>query len=497
MGILPIYYHPLPPPYKGGRGRNKDARIPCWRIPPECLTLIISSPWLLYDPVGWVNLRFMVPKVLLVNPPVYDFSAHDFWLKPYGLLTVAGYLRGQADLCLFDYMDRLHPLATPTPSDDWGRGKYLGEIFPKPEPFHHVPRYFRRYGLERAHFQKYLQENGPFDFALVQTVMTYWYLGVQEVIEDIRAFTPQTRIVLGGVYATLCPNHASSLGVDFVVRGDDLSPFWQFMSLNPDYTALPFWEGYTRLEVGVLKLADGCPFRCTYCSVPQTHPRFESRSLGRSLAELQYLAGLGVKNIAFYDDALLFKTDLILLPFLREAAARSIEVNYHTPNALNARFIKPDLAEILVSAGFKTFYLGFESSSYEWQRNTGGKVYADEFAEAAQNLFNAGAEPGSLTAYTIIGHPNDNHQAVEKSMSFASRQGVRLMLSEFSPVPGTLDGESAWRWVAMDEPLNHNKIAFSLRTLGPERMDALKQLCRKLNKTLKASASHAMIAAGT
>jgi hypothetical protein len=31
-------------------------------------------------------------KILLVNPPVYDFAAYDFWVKPYGLLSVAGYL---------------------------------------------------------------------------------------------------------------------------------------------------------------------------------------------------------------------------------------------------------------------------------------------------------------------------------------------------------------------------------------------------------------------
>ena len=38
----------------------------------------------------------MAPRILLLNPPVYDFSAYDFWLKAYGQLRVAGFLR---DLC--------------------------------------------------------------------------------------------------------------------------------------------------------------------------------------------------------------------------------------------------------------------------------------------------------------------------------------------------------------------------------------------------------------
>ena len=34
----------------------------------------------------------MKRRILLVNPPIYDFAAYDFWLKPYGLLRVAGLL---------------------------------------------------------------------------------------------------------------------------------------------------------------------------------------------------------------------------------------------------------------------------------------------------------------------------------------------------------------------------------------------------------------------
>jgi hypothetical protein len=52
---------------------------------------------------------------------------------------------------------------------------------------------------------------------LVQTVMTYWYLGVREVIEDVRKLQPHAKIILGGVYATLCPKHAKSLGADQVL----------------------------------------------------------------------------------------------------------------------------------------------------------------------------------------------------------------------------------------------------------------------------------------
>src|SRR5205814_2158334 len=117
-------------------------------------------------------------------------------------------------------------------------------------------------------FQNFLTEQGPFDFALVQTVMTYWYPGVHEVLQDLRTFSPGTRTVLGGVYATLCPEHARRLGADLVVSGSRLDPLWSLLGLRPRLQELPFWEGYSKLETGILTLAYGCPFRCTYCSVP-------------------------------------------------------------------------------------------------------------------------------------------------------------------------------------------------------------------------------------
>ena len=101
----------------------------------------------------------MALRILLVNPPIYDFTAYDFWLKPYGMLSVAGFLRAKADFKLFDFLDRLHPAAANQPhlqSDRWGRGRFYAEVIPNPPPLAPIPRYFRRYGLGRDLFEDFL-----------------------------------------------------------------------------------------------------------------------------------------------------------------------------------------------------------------------------------------------------------------------------------------------------------------------------------------------------
>jgi len=426
-------------------------------------------------------------KILLVNPPIYDFTAFDFWLKPYGMLSVAGYLRGKADFQVFDYLDRLHPLAAwrkGLQSDKWGRGRFYSEKVAKPQCFATIPRYYRRFGLPRDTFREFLAQGGPYDFAFVQTTMTYWYQGGQEVLEDLREVLPKTKIILGGNYVTVCTGHAEKLGADFLVAGTNLEPLWNYLGVIGDPEQPALWEIYDKLSVGILKLADGCPFNCTYCSVPKVYGKFIARPLDRSLAELELLCKLGAENIAFYDDALLFDSDDVLAPFLNEVLKRGIKINLHTPNALNARFVTKKIAALMVQAGFKTFYLGLESASLQWQKQTGSKVFCEELAQAVAHLTDAGAEAANITAYQILGHPNTTAGELEATMRFVNKLGIRGVLADFSPIPGTPDGNLCRQWVNMDEPLLHNKTAFPITLLGFEEVNRLKELQRQLNRSL-------------
>jgi radical SAM superfamily enzyme YgiQ (UPF0313 family) len=369
-------------------------------------------------------------------------------------------------------------------SDQWGRGPFYYERIESPGPLQSIPRYFRRFGLPRAMFVEYLRQQGPFDEVLIQTMMTYWYPGVREVIEDVRQAWPEARIVLGGNYATLCNDHARGLGADLVVVGSDLQPLWGFLEMKPDSSQPALWEVYGRLRIGAIKITDGCPFQCSYCSVPRVYRSFQTRPLERAMAELELLIELGAENVAFYDDALLFDAERVLIPFLDEILRRDIQVHLHTPNALNARFLTAELAELMVRAGFKTFYLGFESASRQWQQGTGGKVFSEELARAVDHLLAAGADPVDITAYQILGHPNSDVQELETSMRFVHSLGIRGMLADFSPIPGTPDGEACRRWVDLNEPLMHNKTAFPIIRLGFDEVNRLKDLQRMLNRSV-------------
>jgi radical SAM superfamily enzyme YgiQ (UPF0313 family) len=161
--------------------------------------------------------------------------------------------------------------------------------------------------MPRKVFHDFLSKNNSFDFVLIQTVMTYWTPGYREVIEDVRQYCPNAKIILGGFYATACNDHAKSLGADAVIAGDDCGMAFQAMFHGLEDRATksqpPAWD-------------HGCPFKCSYCYVPQSGQPFKARPLNECLAELKHLVNLGAKNIAFYDDALLYQPEQIILPFL-------------------------------------------------------------------------------------------------------------------------------------------------------------------------------------
>lgn len=425
------------------------------------------------------------PRILLVNPPIYDFSAFDFWLRPYGLLRVAGRLRGQAELALFDFLDRQHPQVGRGPSDRWGRGKFRYTLVTKPPALRDIPRRFKRYGVPAAEFVEFLETHEPFDFVLVQGTMTYWYLGIREVVETVRRILPRAKCVLGGPYAAICPGHAGRLGADLVVPGGDLSAFWKLSGLQPRSESAPWWEAYGNPEVVVVKLSDGCPLRCTYCAVPWYVSGFRLRSEEELRAVTDQLLELRPRNIVFYDDALLYRAEESLLPFLARLRNAGLQAALHTPNALHARLLTRNLASQLVDLGFADFFLGFESASPRWQEQTGRKVSAQELERAVDYLLAAGAQPQNVTCYLLVGHPAEDLQELESSLHFVHSLGVRVMLAEYSPIPGTPDGEACRSTVDLDEPLNHNKLAWTTRRLGPDRLQALKDLANELNRRLE------------
>jgi len=132
-------------------------------------------------------------------------------------------------------------------------------------------------------------------------------------------------------------------------------------------------------------------------------------------------------------------------------------------------------------AGFETIYIGYETTDVERQKDTGGKVTSRHFYNAVENLLSAGFEREQITVYLMMGLPGQPPEEVEQGMREIAELGLKIMLSEYSPIPGTPDGEKARKILDIAEPLLQNNIVFPIAYYGYETVRRLKSLKNRLN----------------
>lgn len=413
-------------------------------------------------------------RALLVNPWIYDFKAFDFWMKPIGLLYIASILREEGiEVDFIDLLDRYHPVflkrVDKRPKvDEYGRGKFYYEEIKKPEIFSSIPRRYKRYGMPVEVFLEILDTVREPDIILLTSIMTYWYLGVWETIRILKKRFKGVPIILGGIYPSLVPQHAQLSGADMVVVGVGEENFFKALreldilkqGRGFSFSQIPFpsFDLYSHLDYICILTSRGCPFRCTYCAVPTLYNKFTIRDADSLLREIEfYHEVLKVKDIAFYDDA------LFLNPHLSELLNRLIDkgwkVRFHTPNGLFPRFITKELAFKLYKSGFETIYLSLETIDPKRQRLTGDKVKTEEFLRAVAFLKEAGFKSDKIHTYLMMGLPGQPVEEVKESINFVNSLGIRIHLSEFSPIPGTLEFRKAG-YDNRTDPLLHNNIAF-------------------------------------
>ncbi|MBL0712722.1 MAG: radical SAM protein [Desulfosarcina sp.] len=394
------------------------------------------------------------PHILLVNPWIHDFAAYDVWAQPLGLLQVGANLRRHG--CRITYIDclnRFHPLAPPSdPGARHGRGPYIKTVLPAPPGLEGLPRRFSRYGIPREWFQRDLEGLAPPDLILVTSAMTYWYPGVAETVRALKNVFPATPLVLGGIYATLCREHAEAgIGADAVISGpigrsilDIIARFTGFRA-DPvfDFDDLDAWpypafELQHRIAYIPLLTSVGCPFRCAYCASHRLQPRKRRRDPLSVVAEIEHWHHrYGVRDFAFYDDALLVEAETHALPLLEALIRKTRGLRFHTPNALHIREISPEMAGLMFRAGFATVRLGLETAVRTNGQRLDRKVDIHDFETAARNLRAAGFSAREVGAYLLAGLPDQRLDVLENSILKVKTMGIRPILAYYSPIPHT------------------------------------------------------------
>jgi len=428
-------------------------------------------------------------RILLINPWIYDFAATNLWSSPLGILKVA------ECLSLYDVEFTFIDCTDSVRIKRYGKGKYRREIVEKPACVKAVPRRFSRYGIGVDDFREALKKALPFDVVLITSIMSWWYPGIQKVIECTRAVSVNTPIILGGIYATLWHRHAAGTsGADFIFRGQvskDIAFAFNtfgFRLKKKRETEVPFYrlglcETY---PFAPLLTSTGCPHNCDYCGSGLLNKGFIQRKPESVLEDISELHSLGARDFAFYDDALFVDAGSHIKIILNGIISCKMDIRFHCPNGLHARLIDAELARLLKESGFRTLRLSFETINTERQRETGGKVSTAELVRSINALKKYGFTKDDIGVYLMYGLPGQELHEIREGVEFLKSLDVKINLTEFAPVPGTKCWEELISMGTITEdidPLLTNNSVFARLFSGYdlERLDQLRLHVKEYN----------------
>jgi hypothetical protein len=447
-------------------------------------------------------------RALVINPWATDFKLYDEWMHPTGLYALISLLRHNGwQVDFINCLDRGPYQRT----KKYSTGEFPWIEQTAPAPLRAIPRRYKRYGIAAAELHQRLARLPRPDIVFLGSGMTYWIEGLAETLAAVERVMPGSRVVIGGIAATLMPDllrmrfpraiiHSGSLwdaaGAFEPVPGLILHTAGWRQSMVPAFELLH------TAHHGPAILTLGCPHSCTYCASKRLQPRAWFRDPALVADEIGFLVRqFGCTDFAFCDDALLYWAREALFVLLDHVTRRFPGIRFHAPNGLHLRWLDREVAQRMVAAGCKTFRFGYESGRPEHARDTSSKAGRNQAAEKAALLRRIRDCSCDVGIYVMAGLPGQSRDQVIEDMRFIGSLGVKVKPVFLSPVPGSALFEEYARMIPglRGDPHLHNDTFFI--TLLPgwswTAVEEIRAIARELNNARVAPASNGQSRAGS
>jgi radical SAM superfamily enzyme YgiQ (UPF0313 family) len=383
-------------------------------------------------------------RALLINPPIYDTRYWDKWSQPYGLLKIASLLKLKSSQVAF--LDCLRSDASKTVPKKIKGSVKIGDI--EMTLYH--------FGLDYDEIQRKLIN---LDFKpneiYITSIMTYWWESTRDLILVMKKLFPKTAIILGGIYPSLCPEHAAeNTKADIIVKGEvkEASNLWTELSV---YNQIP--------DYAVITSSRGCPYDCDHCAQLLINgPGIRHREPEDVWQEMLSKYKLHkIKKFAFYEDNILLKPKSHFEKILDYIISSGLKFHLSAPEGFEVRRLYPELLKKIKLAGFKSIYLPLEIASSDDSVSVDRKnVSLEEFDKAVDYCEEAGYRPRirqELNAFILYGLPNQNVENVIEAILYAAHRVGNVTPMLFTPVPGTRIYKN-YEWYFKEKNLTLEKL---------------------------------------
>lgn len=255
------------------------------------------------------------------------------------------------------------------------------------------------------------------DVIHVTSLFTYAWEPVHEVIRFYSSKYKKAKVVVGGVYASLCQDHLKASFGDEIEIYQGIVP--ELDDLLPAYWLIPQWKS------SILFSSRGCIRKCPFCSVPQLEPKFEAKK------SIKHLIYAGHKKVTLWDN------NILASPYWRdifnELQKSGLEVDFN--QGLDARLLTEETALRLKRLRIPIVRLAYDS-----------KGIKKSLKKAIGLLKNVGIDGRRIVVYCLYNHLDTPEDFLERIKDLIDWGVVSYPMRYQALEPGPKDGYISPNW---------------------------------------------------
>lgn len=254
------------------------------------------------------------------------------------------------------------------------------------------------------------------DKILITSLFTYWSKHVHEAAAFYRLAYPDADIEIGGIYASLMPEHCKKHS-PFAKVTMGLYRRGVAERVPVDYTLLP-----EPLDYQIIHLSRGCPRHCAFCGTWRIEPNFVARQ--------SVLPFIQKRKLVFYDNNLLGNPNIdhILRELRDYRTANGLPLRCESQSGFDLRYLTPQRAKLLKDAHFVMPRIAWDGPYRTWPK----------VRKAVQMLKAVGYGRKDIFIFMIYNH-DLSYAEMRKKLDACRRWRVRIIDCRYRPLTSTED----------------------------------------------------------
>lgn len=213
----------------------------------------------------------------------------------------------------------------------------------------------------------------------ITSLFTYAWEPVHEVIRYYTDRYKKAEVIVGGIYATLCPEHLRDTFKNRIQIHKGL--FKKIDGVLPDYSLVPEWDA------SIVFSSRGCIRKCSFCSVHKLEPTFQERKSIKGLIYPRH------NKVIFWDNNILASS--YWRDIFDELEELKLEVDFN--QGLDARLLTEEVALKLKELKMPIVRLAYDTTGIR-----------KHLQKAITLLKNVGIRGRNIIVYCLYNHENDN-----------------------------------------------------------------------------------------